>query len=347
MQALLLVGGKGTRLRPLTNRIPKPMVPILGRPLLERTLEMLKEHRVDDIVLSTCYKPECISAYFGNGSKLGMNMRYVCEESPLGTGGAIKNAGRAFGDPFFVLNADILSTIDYSGMMRFHRQKKADVTIAVTQVENPSAYGVIEYDSNDYATSFREKPKTVSSHLINAGVYIFEPYVLSEIPSGRPVSIEREIFPKILKDGGKIVVYQGCGYWMDIGTPAKYMQANLDAFSGKIPLPEVSPGCTVFGRLSSEISRTATFRGPVYLGRNVQIGDEAVIGPYVVLGDNCTVGTGCAIDNSLFWDNCSVESGTGMSGCIVTDGCLISGPSRCRRLICTPDSVEGVEGSAV
>lgn len=346
MKALLLVGGKGTRLRPLTNRIPKPMVPIMGRPLLERTLEMLKQHNTGEIVLSTCYKPEYISGYFGNGSKLGLNIHYVRENTPLGTGGAIKNSEQYFDDPFLVLNADILSDIDYSEMMRFHKQKKADVTIAVTWVKNPSAYGVIEYDGGGYATSFREKPKTVSSHFINAGVYVFEPQVLKEIPAERPVSVEREVFPKLLEKGMKIAVYQGCNYWMDIGTPAKYVQANLDAFSGKLRLPE--------NRLADHsaqsgpgISRGVTFRGPVYIGKNVRIGNEAVVGPYVILGDNCAVGTGCEIANSLFWNNIRVGSGTTMTDCIVTDGCRINGPSRCRRLICTPDSVEGVESAAV
>lgn len=209
MKALLLVGGKGTRLRPLTNRLPKPMVPVMGKPLLERTLETLKHHHVDEVVLSTCYKSEYISRYFGDGSNLKLKIHYVREDFPLGTGGAIKNSEQYFDDSFYVLNADILSNIDFSEMMRFHKRKKADVTIAVTRVRNPSDYGVIEYDENGYATSFREKPQKIVSHLINAGVYIFEPDVLKMIPTGKPVSVEREVFPKLLSEGRKIAVYQG------------------------------------------------------------------------------------------------------------------------------------------
>ncbi|NLG93480.1 MAG: nucleotidyltransferase family protein, partial [Clostridiales bacterium] len=177
MKALFLVGGLGTRLRPLTDRMPKPMVPVMGRPLLERNMEALKLHGIHEIVLSTCYRPEVIEQYFGNGSDFGLKIHYVCEESPLGTGGAIKNCEEYFDDTFLVFNADILSNINYSEMLRYHKRKKADVTIAVTQVENPSAYGVIEYDEDGYAYLFKEKPAPheVVSHFINAGVYVFEP----------------------------------------------------------------------------------------------------------------------------------------------------------------------------
>lgn len=348
MKALLLVGGKGTRLRPLTNRLPKPMVPVMGKPLLERTLETLKHHHVDEVVLSTCYKSESISRYFGDGSNLKLKIHYVREDFPLGTGGAIKNSEQYFDDSFYVLNADILSNIDFSEMMRFHKRKKADVTIAVTRVRNPSDYGVIEYDENGYATSFREKPQKIVSHLINAGVYIFEPDVLKMIPTGKPVSVEREVFPKLLSEGRKIAVYQGCGYWLDIGTPKKYVQAHRDAFTGRLRLPEVSfAKRTIYSRFNSKISGTATLRGPVYLGGNVRIGDGAVVGPYVVLGDNCAVGNGCEISNSLLWNDIFVESGTKMAECIATDGCRIKGMSRCRHLIYTPDMVEEVESRAI
>lgn len=348
MKALLLVGGKGTRLRPLTDRLPKPMVPVMGRPLLERTLETLRRHRVDEIVLSTCYKSECIRRYFGDGSELGLKIHYAQEDFPLGTGGAVKNAENYFTEPFFVLNADILSNIDFGEMMRFHRRKKAGVTIAVTQVKNPSAYGVIETDEDGYAASFREKPKQTASHLINAGAYVFDPDVLRRIPSGRAVSVEREVFPKLLEDGRRIAAYQGCDYWLDIGTPEKYVQAHRDAFVGKLRLPEVSfSRHAVYSRRNTQISGTALIRGPVYLGRDVRIMNGAVVGPYAVIGDDCIIGNQCEVSNCLLWNRVAVESGTKMAECIVTDDCRIQNMPRCRRMIYTPDTLEAAQDEAI
>jgi len=159
MKALFLAGGLGTRLRPLTNNLPKPMVPIMGKPLLERNIENLKRFGIDEIVLSTCYKPAKIQKYFGDGSRFGVKISYICEDEPLGTAGAIKNAERFFNDTFLVFNADILSDFDISEMIKYHREKGALATIAVTQVDNPSTYGVIEHDENGFITAFKEKPK--------------------------------------------------------------------------------------------------------------------------------------------------------------------------------------------
>lgn len=348
MKALLLVGGKGTRLKPLTDNLPKPMVPIMGKPLLARTLEVLKSHGIDEIVFSTCYRSEAIESYFGDGSALGLKIHYVREDLPLGTGGAIKNSEKYFDDSFFVLNADILSNINLSGMMRYHRRKKADVTIAVTRVNNPSAYGVIEYDADGYAVSFREKPQEIVSHFINAGVYIFEPCVLRRISSGRAVSVEREVFPRLLGKGRKIAVYKGCNYWLDIGTPEKYIRAHHDGFTGKLRLPEIDFGRrAVYSRLNARINGTVTLRGPVYLGESVRIGAGAVVGPGVVIGDNGVVGNRCEISNSILWNNVHVEGGVKMTGCIVTDDCRMKNASHYRHEIYTPDSIRNIETVAI
>ena len=201
MKALFLAGGMGTRLKPLTDDLPKPMVPMMVKPLLERNMLKLKECGVDEIILSTCYKPQKIEEYFGDGTKLGLKIHYICEDIPLGTGGAIKNAEEFFDDTFIIFNADILSDINIMDMMKFHKEKCAAVTIAVTQVKNPSAYGVIEYNDKLYAESFTEKPKLseIKSNYINAGIYIFEPKVLKEIPDSQVVSIERETYPLAIR----------------------------------------------------------------------------------------------------------------------------------------------------
>lgn len=350
MKALFLAGGMGTRLRPLTDRLPKPMVPVMGKPLLERSMEILKLHGADDIVLSTCYKPEAIERYFGNGSDFGLKIRYVSEDFPLGTGGAIKNCEKYFDEPFFIFNADILSNINFSEMLRYHKRKEADVTIAVTRVDNPSAYGVIEYDGNGYASSFQEKPAPheVISHFINAGVYIVEPEVLRGIPSGRAVSVEREVFPKLLEQGRKIAVYKGCNYWLDIGTPEKYIQAHRDGFEGRLRMPEINfRQRAVYSRLNVRISGTATLRGPIYLGRNVRIEDGAVVGPRVVIGDNGVIGKKSEVTNSILWNNVNIEDGVKMTECVVTDGSIIKSASRHKHVVYTPETVKAIAYLAI
>lgn len=348
MKALLLVGGKGTRLRPLTDRLPKPMVPIIGRPLLERTLEVLRAHGVDEAVLSTCYRADSIEDHFGDGSDWNMRIRYVREDIPLGTGGAIRNCAEYFDDSFFVLNADILSNIDFTDMLRFHRRRRADVTIAVTRVENPSAYGVIEYDADGFATSFREKPKTVVSHMINAGIYIFEPDVLRRIPTGRPVSVEREVFPQLLADGGRIAVYQGCHYWLDIGTPEKYIRAHRDSFTGRLRLPDADfSRRAVCSRRPAGVGGSASMRGPVYLGSGVRIADSAVVGPNAVIGDGSVIGPHCRVVNSILWENVHLSQDVQLNGCIVTAGCELKNPVSLDRAILTPDQAGGVGQAAI
>ena len=181
------------------------------------------KYGIDDIVISTGYKSKYIKEYFGDGSKFGLKIEYISEDIPLGTGGAIKKTGHLYDDTFLVFNADIICNMDFADLIKFHKSKSAAITIAVTQVRNPSLYGVIEYDKSGYAVSFSEKPTAdeIRSDYINAGVYVFEPEMLKEIPEDRPVSVEREIFPILLQKGHKVAVYKGCSYWMDIGTPRK------------------------------------------------------------------------------------------------------------------------------
>jgi nucleotidyltransferase len=327
LKALFLVGGKGTRLRPLTEKLPKPMVPVMGVPLLQRNFDRLKTFGIQEIVLSTCYKPECIEQYFGSGANYGLQIHYVSEDLPLGTGGAIKNAERYFDkEPFFIFNADIISDINFGEMLRFHKRKNADVTIAVTRVDNPSAYGVIEYDDHDYAITFREKPKPheVVSHYINAGVYIFNPQILKHIPAGRPVSVEREVFPKLLEKGKRIAVYKGCNYWLDLGTPEKYMQAHMDAFQGLYRIDEADfEKEPIYGRFNAKISGKAILRGPVYLGKDVRIEAGAIVGPNAVIGDRCCIGKKCRIENSILWNDVTVENGVEIIDSIVADECRV------------------------
>jgi mannose-1-phosphate guanylyltransferase len=323
MKALFLAGGMGRRLKPLTNELPKPMVPIMNKPLLERSMETLKMCGINEIVISDGYKSQYISEYFGNGSKFGLKIEYICEDFPLGTGGAIKKTGHLYDDTFLVFNADILCNMDFMELVKFHKSKSSAVTIAVTKVKNPSEYGVIEYDKDGYAVSFTEKPKAdeIKSNFINAGVYVFEPEVLREIPEGRPVSVEREIFPALLQKEYKIAIYTGCKYWMDIGTPEKYLQVHKDIMSGDCLIAGVdfySRG--IFKDGKSHIDATAKIIGPVYIGKNVKIGAYATVGPNAVIGDDVCIHAGGSVLNSVIWNNVDVESYAKLEGIIAAMG---------------------------
>lgn len=326
MKALFLAGGMGTRMKPLTDDIPKSMVPIMNKPLLERSMMNLIKYGIRDIVLSVGHMSEYIQEYFGDGSKFGLNIEYVFESTPLGTGGAIKSAGHLFTDTFLVMNADILCEIDIADLIGYHSSKAASVTIAVTEVINPTAYGVIEYDKDNTALSFTEKPKLseIKSNYINAGIYVFEPRVLDEIPVGRSVSIERETFPLLLLKNNKMTVYKGCSYWMDIGTPQKYMQTHEDIMSGKCHLFGVDfDDINIINEGNSIIDNTASITGPVYIGNNVKIGAHAVIGPYAVIGSDVIIRHDASIVGSLLWDHVDIGSHAEAYGSIVASYCHV------------------------
>lgn len=326
MKALFLAGGMGTRLKPLTDELPKPMVPIMNKPLLERSMANLRTCGIDEIVISTGYKSRYIEEYFGDGRKFGLKIEYVCEDIPLGTGGAIKKTGHLYADTFLVFNADILCNLDFMDLVKFHKSQSAAVTIAITQVINPSAYGVIEFDKNDYVVSFTEKPQAdkIKSNYINAGVYVFEPEVLRAIPADRPVSVEREIFPVLLQGGYKVSVYKGCSYWMDIGTPEKYLQTHEDIMSGDCQISGVHFNQqSVFKDGQSSIDPTAAIIGPAYIGANVTIGAYATIGPNAVIGDNVCIHRGGSVIDSILWNNVDLGSYAQMKGAVAASDCRV------------------------
>jgi mannose-1-phosphate guanylyltransferase len=326
MKALFLAGGMGTRLKPLTDDLPKPMIPIMNRPLLERNMTSLLKCGINEIVISTCYKSKYIKDYFGNGSNFGLKIEYVYEDIPMGTGGAIKKTEDLFNDTFLVFNADILCNMDFTDLIKFHKSKSAAVTIAVTRVKNPSAYGVIEYDKNDYALSFTEKPEAdeIKSDYINAGVYVFEPEVLGKIPNDRPVSVERDIFPALLQNKNKITIYKGYSYWMDIGTPEKYLQAHKDIMAGECNIPGVHfINGSIFNDGKSIIDTTAVITGPVYFGNNVKIGAYATVGPNAVIGDNCCIHRGSSVVDTILWNNVDVGAYAQLDGTIAASDCKV------------------------
>lgn len=327
MKALFLVGGVGTRLKPLTDNLPKSMLPMMGKPLLERNILKLKDYGVNEIILSTCYKPQKIQKYFGDGTKLGIKIEYIEQDTPLGTGGAIKNAERFFNDTFIIVTQDILSDINISDMMKFHKEKSAAVTIAVTQVKNPSNYGVIEYNENFYAESFTLKSNLseITSNYINTGIYIVEPKILKEIPESQVVSLEEETYPLLLKRDYPIAVYESNAYWKDIGSIKEYIQAHEDILSGDYALSEIKDEKQdIFVGANTIIHGSTKIIGPAYIGENTKIGPNSTIGPNTIIGNNCKVGTNDTIIDSIVWDKVSVENNSTVSSVILNSSFMIS-----------------------
>src|SRR6202011_566316 len=239
MQAVILVGGEGTRLRPLTYAVPKPMAPLLGRPFIGWIIERLRVAGVDEVILSCCYMPEAIEAYFGDGRKHGVKLHYVFEEEPLGTAGAVKNAVQRVTGTFYVCNGDILTRLDLVALREAHRRHGAIATIHTRKVDDPSQFGVVESDSDGRVRRFVEKPKPGETDAsdINAGTYVLEPEAIEEIPPGRPVAIERETFPHLIQRTGRVFALSTNDYWIDVGRPDSYMQAHVDILDGRFSWP--------------------------------------------------------------------------------------------------------------
>lgn len=330
MKALLLAGGKGTRLRPLTDRLPKPMVPIMGKPLIERVINKLKEAGVTEVVLSTCYKSHYIKNYLDNGSKLGIKIDYVSEDIPLGTGGAIKNSEKFFDDTFIVLNSDIVDDISYRDLVKFHKKKKASVSIAMTKVKDPSQYGVIEFDSDNYIDAFKEKPKQgeTNSKWINAGVYVFEPEVFKEIPKDRVVSVERDIYPLLLEKGYRMAAYKYNDYWIDVGTLKKYIQAHVDILHSSCNKYRKANNISdikniIFKSKNVKIYPDAKIIGPVFIGNNSIIGSNVQIGPYTVIGNNCHIDQMSNISRSILWDRININGDVNITNSVISSDCTI------------------------
>src|SRR6187200_485939 len=236
MKAILLAGGKGTRLRPLTVHTPKPIVPILNRPFLYYQIDLLKQvPEIDEVILSLNYQPRRIEEIFGEGGGLGIRLRYVVEPMPLGTGGAIRYAGDSLTDSVVVFNGDVLTEVDLGAVIRLHRERKAKATIVLTPVDNPTAYGLVETETDGRIRRFLEKPKPdeITCNTINAGIYVLEPDTFDRIPKDVPWSIERSFFPSLIERGETFVAYVYRGYWIDIGTPDKYVQVHRDIMDGR------------------------------------------------------------------------------------------------------------------
>jgi len=329
LQAIVLVGGEGTRLRPLTYGTPKPMVPIAGVPFLARTLERLYEAGIRDVILPAGYMPDAIIDYFGDGSRLGMRITYVIEETPLGTAGALKNVEQYIDGPFFVLNGDILTSLDLRAMIAEHERKRGIGLLHLIRVDDPSAFGCVVHDANGLISAFVEKPpaQTAPTNEINAGTYLFEREILDAIPAGRNVSIERETFPELIAKGKGLYAYTTDDYWIDLGKPEQYLGAHRDVLAGRMPLLTGEPGLTGAG--APALARLgAKLHLPVHADAGVEVDATAEIGPDVVLGEGCRIGARAIIGDSVLWDGVIIEEGAVVQGAIVASGARIGRDAR-------------------
>ncbi len=316
MTGLLLVGGKGTRLRPLTYTRPKALVPLVNRPLLWYLLELLRRHGVGQAVLAVAHEHEQIEAYVASGGK-GMGVTCVREEEALGTAGAIKNAAEQLGATFFVLNGDQVMDLDLGAMLEAHRKKGAVVTIAVRRVADPSQYGLVRREPDGRVLEFLEKqeqPPPDASE-INAGAYVMERAVLEEIPAGEVWSSEYDLFPRLLRSGAPVYAYaqQGEWAWFDVGSAERYLAATRQLLEGR----------TSFELPESQAPRGWELRAPAVVDGSAEIGPDAEIGPYAVVGPGCRVGAGAKVFEAAVWEGAQVGAKAVVRGAVVGCGARI------------------------
>jgi mannose-1-phosphate guanylyltransferase len=346
MKAVILAGGQGTRLRPLTINTPKAMVPIANTPFMEHFLSYLRFHGIDEAILALGHLPEAVARYFGDGSHFGIKITPSFENKPLGTAGAVKNAASLLDGPFFVFNGDIFTDIDLTAMASWHHEKKSVATIALTQVENPSAYGVLDIAPGGKIRRFVEKPPPGAepSNLINAGVYMLEPEVLDMIPGERLSMFEHEVFPKMLTSGKRLFGYYSEAYWIDIGTPDKYLTVNSDIVSGK-----VNPQWLKLERL--EILNTTKCeieaKGSVRVGKGTVLGKGSIlIGPCSI-GHDCLIGENSILEEVVIWDGVKVGDGSFLKRCIVARDVCIGNSCRIPDGCVIGDNVHIMEGQTL
>jgi len=324
LQAVVLVGGEGTRLRPLTYGTPKPMVPLFGVPFLERTLSRLREAGVAEVILAAGYLPKAIEDHLGDGSRLGLRITYVVEDEPLGTAGAIKNVAEHIRGPFFVLNGDILTSLDLRAMLALHNRKRGLGVLHLIRVEDPSAFGCVVHDEQGRISRFVEKPPKGQEPCdeVNAGTYLLEPSILDAIPAGQKVSIERDTFPKLLADGAALYAYTTADYWLDVGRPEQYQQAHRDVLDGHLALGRLADATAGSGQFWSagDAGIPKGVRAPAYIGDGVEIDPSALVGPYAIVGDGTKIGPRARVRDTVLWDHVIIESDSHIEGAILASG---------------------------
>ncbi len=333
VQAVIMAGGEGTRLRPLTCDRPKPMVPVLNRPIMEYTLELLKKHGVAETGVTLQYMPREITNYFQDGSEYGVKIRYFIEETPLGTAGSVKNAAGFLQDTFLVVSGDALTDFDLSEAFRFHREKKALATLVLTPVEIPLEYGVVitEEGGSERAgriRQFLEKPGwgEIFSDTVNTGIYVLEPEILDYIPRGQQFDFSKDLFPLLLREGKPLFGVCLEGYWCDIGSLKQYREAHRAAMENRVALKIRGnlQGDKFYAGENCRIEPTAVITGPVVIGSNCYLGRNTRVGPYVVLGDNSRIDDGASLKQSVVWNGSLVGKQAEIRGAVLCSKVTVS-----------------------
>jgi mannose-1-phosphate guanylyltransferase len=328
MQALILAGGEGTRLRPLTTTIPKPVVPLVDRPFIAFMLDWLRGHGVDDVIMSCGFLASGVRNVLGDGSAYGLRLRYVEEPEPLGTGGALKFAESLLDERFLMLNGDVLTDLDVTAQLALHEQRDARATLALTPVEDPSAYGLVRTHPDGEVSGFVEKPAPdqIDTHNISAGIYVLDRSVLELLEPEQPASIERDVFPRLVGEG--LYAYVGDGYWLDIGTPERYLEGTFDILEGTVATAVaermgdgfvvVEPGTENGGR----VIPSALIERDCRIAANARIGGRAVLEAGVTVGEHTTIERAVVLRGTTIGANCTLR------GCIVGAGVEIGDNTR-------------------
>jgi mannose-1-phosphate guanylyltransferase len=328
MNAVILVGGGGTRLRPLTYTCPKPLIPVLNRPLITHLIDNLRRHGVDRVVFAAAASEKRLEEVLGNGAAAGIEISYCYETEPLGSGLAVKAAAKDFTEAFFVCNGDVITDLDVADMAARHKERGAIISISLATVEDPSAYGVAELDRSDRITRFVEKPPRgeAPSNYANAGTWLFEPEVLDHIPDEKmDRSLEQLVFPSLIAEGYLVLGYPSHAYWMDVGTSERYLQLHADLLQGRIPqwLPgDLRDGQASIG-VESQVWHDVKVDGRVILGRGCRVGGLTKISGPSVIGERTDIRDKATIERSVLWAQCKIGSEAVVKDSILGKGCWV------------------------
>jgi mannose-1-phosphate guanylyltransferase len=323
VQALILAGGEGTRLRPLTTTVPKPVVPLVDRPFIAYMLDWLRGHGVDDVVMSCGFLAAGVRNVLGEGAAFGLKLRYVEEPRPMGTGGAVKFAESLLDERFLVLNGDVLTDLDLTAQLAQHERSGARATLALSPVEDPTAYGLVRYDRERAITEFVEKPAydQIDTNFINAGAYVLEREVLAAVPAEQNVSIEREVFPRLIGSG--LFAFPTEGYWLDIGTPHRYLRGTFDIIEGNVRTPVTERLDDRFLAVDERVESAGRIIPPALVEEGCTIAEGAHVGSLAVLGRNVKVGANTIVERAVVLSGAEIGANCTLRDCIVAAGARV------------------------
>ncbi len=331
MKAFILAAGYGKRLEPLTKAVPKPMCPVANKPIMQYNIELLRKYGIKEITANIHYFPEQVENYFGDGSPLGVNLKYSFEEELLGTAGGVKRMADAekLDDTFIVISSDILTDININRLIAYHKSKRSLATIALVPMADVSQFGVVVVDGQGRISAFQEKPSSEEalSDLVNTGIYIFEPEILDLIPSGKFNDFGKDVFPQLVRNSAKFYGYKMVEYWNDVGGLEKLRFANSDILQGRVRA-EVSArriSRSAWIGKGTQVDRSAKFEGTIILGDKTTIGRNVEIYGDVSIGDKCVIGDGAIISDSVIWSDTRIGKDSRLNKCIVGNWCNIGG----------------------